>query len=237
MLRHGLVKSVVSGGADSMINPFSYLGFHRIGALSTLKEPSPQICRPCDVRASGTVLGEAAVAMLLEDSSRIAPDAKVYAEILGYGSSMDAYSVTDPDPSGESAARAIEAALTEAGVHPDEIDSVQLHGTGTPKCAPAEYNALERVFGSRAREIPVYSMKGQVGHCIGASTALEFLGVAYSFMNQEVLPTVNFSEAPASAPMRVVKGEPLRTPLRHILKLNSALGGHNTAFVLRKWEK
>ena len=237
LLKHGLAKMVVSGGADSMINPFSYLGFFRIGAMSTLNEPSPYICRPCDLRASGTVLGEAAVAILLEDSARLAPDAKVYAEILGYGSSMDAWSVTDPEPSGEAAAKAIEAALEEAGVRPEEIDCVHLHGTGTPKCAPAEYNALERVFGERAREIPVYSMKGQVGHCIGASTALEFIGVAYSFMNQEVLPTVNFETPHPAAPLNVIKGEPLHIPVRHILKLNSALGGHNTAFVLKKWER
>lgn len=237
LIRHSLAGAVISGGTDSMINPFSYNGFYRIGAMSKLSEPAPYICRPCDLRASGTVLGEAAVAILLEDSSRLAPDAKVYAEILGYGSSMDAHSVTDPDPSGEAASKAIEAALEEAGVRPKDIDCVHLHGTGTPKCASAEYNSLERVFGSRASEIPVYSMKGQAGHCIGASTALEFIGVVYSLLNQVVLPTVNFETPHPAAPLNVVKGEPLHLPVRHVLKINSALGGHNTAFVLRKWER
>jgi 3-oxoacyl-[acyl-carrier-protein] synthase II len=151
---------------------------------------------------------------------------------------MDAYAVTDPDPSGVPAAEAVRQALDDAGIGPEQIDCVHLHGTGTSKCAPAEYNTLRLVFGEkRASEIPVYSMKGQVGHLIAACTAIEMLGVVYSLKHQVVLPTVNFSEPDPRAPLNVVKDRPLSMPIRYVLKLNSAFGGHNTALIIKKWEK
>ena len=237
LLRRGLAGAVVAGGADSMISHPSFLGFSALGALSTSPDPSPRKCKPFDKRSSGTVLGEASVAMLMEDAAHVPAGQEILAEIVGYGCSMDAYSVTDPEPSGASAAEAVRAALDEAGLRPDQIDCIHLHGTGTVKCAPAEYNCLQRVFGERIREIPVYSMKGQVGHSIGACTAVEMLGVMYSLQQQVVLPTVNFEIPHPEAPFRVVQGAPLRMPIRYILKMNSAFGGHNTAIIIKKWER
>lgn len=235
LMKRGLADAVVTGGSDSMIFPGAYLGFGALGALSGSNEPSPVICRPCDLQSDGTVLGEASVVMLMEDAARAAGEP--LAEIIGYGSSMDAYSVTDPEPSGEAAARAVQAALDEAGLKPEDIDCIHLHGTGTVKCAPAEYNCLYRIFGERLKEIPAYSMKGQVGHMIGSCTAVEMLGVVYSLQNQVVLPTVNFRTPHPEAPFRMVTSQPLEVPIRHILKINSAFGGHNTALIFRKWEK
>ena len=234
LMRRGLADAVVTGGSDSMIFPGGYLGFSALGALTGSHEPSPVKCRPCDLNSSGTVLGEASVVMLLEDAARAA--GKPLAQIIGYGSSLDAYSVTDPDPSGETAAWAVREALDEAGLHPEEVDCIHLHGTGTVKCAPAEYNCLYRIFGERLKEIPAYSMKGQVGHMIGSCTAVEMLGVVYSLQQQVVLPTVNFRTPHPEAPFRMVTGAPLRLPVRHILKINSAFGGHNTALVFKRWE-
>jgi 3-oxoacyl-[acyl-carrier-protein] synthase II len=235
LLRRGLAEAIVTGGSDSMIFPGAYLGFGALGALSASDEPAPVKCHPCDLNSNGTVLGEASVVMLLEDSSRAS--GTPLAEIIGYGSSTDAYSVTDPEPSGEAAAWAVKEALDEAGLKPEQIDCIHLHGTGTVKCAPAEYNCLYRIFGERLKEIPAYSMKGQVGHMIGSCTALEVLGVVYSLQNQVVLPTVNFCTPHPEAPFRMVTGSPLHTPIRHILKINSAFGGHNTALVFKRWEK
>ena len=237
LLRRGLAGAVVAGGADSMISHPSFLGFSALGALSTSPDPSPRKCTPFDKRSSGTVLGEASVAMLMEDAAHVPAGQEILAEIVGYGCSMDAYSVTDPEPSGASAAEAVRAALDEAGLRPDQIDCIHLHGTGTVKCAPAEYNCLQRVFGERIREIPVYSMKGQVGHSIGACTAVEMLGVMYSLREQLVPPTLNFETPHPEAPFRVVRDTPLRMPIRYILKMNSAFGGHNTAIIIKKWER
>lgn len=236
LMHRGLADAVITGGSDSMISPGAYLGFSALGALSSSPGPSSVKCRPCDLHSSGTVLGEASVVMLMEDSRRL-DGREALAEIIGYGSSLDAYSVTDPEPTGETAARAIQDALDEAGLRPEQIDCIHLHGTGTVKCAPAEYNALYRVFGERLKEIPAYSMKGQVGHMIGSCTAVEMLGIVYSLQNQVVLPTVNFQTPHPEAPFRMVVGKPLQMPIRHILKINSAFGGHNTALVFKRWER
>ena len=127
-------------------------------------------------------------------------------------------------------------ALKDAGIGPELIDCVHLHGTGTPKNDPAEYRALHRVFGERVSELPVYSMKGQIGHLIASCGAMELLGVIHSIQHQVVLPTVNFSEPDSDAPFFVVKDKPLALPIRYVLKLNSAFGGENTALVLKKFE-
>ena len=237
LLRRGLAGAVVSGGSDAMITHPAFLGFSVLGALSGSAEPAPVKCRPCDLHSDGTVLGEASVAMLMEDAARVPEGQPVLAEIVGYGCSMDAWSVTDPEPSGAAAAEAVRAALDEAGIPPDRIDCIHLHGTGTVKCAPAEYNCLHRIFGERLRDIPAYSMKGQVGHMIGSCTAVEMLGVVYSLQHQVVLPTVNFRTPHPDAPFRMVKDRPLHTPIRYILKMNSAFGGHNTALIIKKWER
>lgn len=237
ILRRNLARAVITGGADSMIAPLSFLGFYKLGALSMSADDAPLKCKPCDLRADGTVLSEASVAILMENSDNVPSDIPILAEVAGYGCTMDAFAVTEPEPSGEQAAKAIEVALEDAGIGPDEIDCIHIHGTGTPKCGPAEYNAIKRVFGDRAESIPVYSMKGQVGHAIGSCTAVEMIGVLHSLKSQEVLPTVNFSKPNPAAPLRLITGEPLKMPIRYVLKINSAFGGHNTALILKKWER
>jgi 3-oxoacyl-[acyl-carrier-protein] synthase II len=116
------------------------------------------------------------------------------------------------------------------------IDCVHLHGTGTPKNAPAEYLALRQVFGERVAELPVYSMKGQTGHLVGSCTAVEMLAVMHSIREQEVPPTLNFTESDPEAPLFVVRGKPLSLPIRYVLKLNSSFGGHNTAIIIEKYQ-
>lgn len=175
--------------------------------------------------------------MMMEDSARVGDGQEILAEMVGYGCSMDAWSVTDPEPSGAAAAEAVRAALDEAGITPEQIDCIHLHGTGTVKCAPAEYNGLHRIFGDRLKDIPAYSMKGQVGHMIGSCTAVEMLGVVYSLQHQAVLPTLNFRTPHPDAPFRMVRDTPLHLPVRYILKMNSAFGGHNTALIFKKWER
>ncbi|MDD4191543.1 MAG: beta-ketoacyl-[acyl-carrier-protein] synthase family protein [Mangrovibacterium sp.] len=232
MLKHGMKRAIITGGSESMISYVNYIGFYLLGAMSADTNPETS-CKPFDRRRSGTVLGEGTAMLLLENSSLADPES-IIAEIAGYGCTMDAYAITDPDPSAKMLAKAIELALDDAGVTPDVIDCVHLHGTGTPKNAPAEYLALRQIFGDRVSELPVYSMKGQIGHLIGSCTAVEMLGVIHSIQNQEVLPTLNFAERDPEAPLFVVQEKPLSMPINYVLKLNSAFGGHNTALVIKK---
>ncbi len=142
--------------------------------------------------------------------------------------------VTDPEPSGRSLAAAALAAIADAGITPDRIDCVHLHGTGTPKNDAAEARALGLVFGARTPELPVFSLKGQVGHLVGACGAVELLAVLDSIAHQRVLPTVNFAEADPEVPLRVVRDAPLSLRVDNVLKLNSGFGGQNSALVVRR---
>ncbi len=228
-------KVAVAGGADSMVNPLHYMGFHKLGALSPWTGTPEEACRPFDRNRCGLVLGEGAALFVLEQAAD-ADEGTVLAEIAGYASTMDAYMVTDPEPSGAPLAAAALRALGEAGLSPDDVDCVHLHGTGTIKNELAETAAMRRIFPDRYRDIPVYSMKGQVGHLIAGCGAMEMAGVLYSIATQSVPPTVNFRDPDPDVPLRVVAGKPLATDIRNVLKLNAAFGGQNTALVVKQYE-
>lgn len=235
MLRQFPQKIIVSGGTDSMLNPLHYMGFYKLGALSNWEGKPQESCRPFDKNRCGLVLGEGAAVFLLQNAS-MAEKNDIVAEIVGYGSTTDAYLVTDPQPEGILLVKAAQQALQEAKMTPDDIDCVHLHGTGTLKNDPAEAKALKLIFGDKATEIPVFALKGQVGHLISACGALEMLGVIYSLQTQQVPPTVNFTEPDPEIPLRVITRQPLKMPINYILKLNAAFGGQNTAFVVKKYD-
>lgn len=236
VVRNAPHKTAITGGYDSMLSHLHYMGFFSLGALSDWDGEPSAACRPFDRDRRGLVIGEGAAAFLLESEDR-ADRGSILAEFAGYGSTMDAYMVTDPEPNGTQLARAAFDAIRDAGITPDDIDSVDMHGTGTIKNAHAEARALEIVFPGRYREIPVFALKGQIGHLIGACGAVEVLGVIDALKHQRVLPSVNCDEPDPEIPLRLVRGEPLPMKLRHILKLNAAFGGQNTAMVFRKYER
>jgi 3-oxoacyl-[acyl-carrier-protein] synthase II len=234
MLKQLKGKAVVTGGADSMLNPLSYMGFYKLGAFSQWKGESGRSCRPFDRNRCGLVIGEGAAAFLLERLEDADPD-KIQAEIAGYASTMDSYMITDPQPEGAALARAALEAIEVAGITPEEIDSAHLHETGTLKNAPAEAKAMEKIFGKRFSEIPVFSLKGQTGHLIGACGAIEVVAAIHSLRTQTVLPTVNFEDPDTEVPLRVIRDAPLHHNIEYILKLNSAFGGQNAALVMKRY--
>lgn len=227
-------KAVITGGFDSMLSHLHYMGFYNLGALSDWTGEPGGACRPFAQDRCGLVIGEGAVAYLLESEVNATPE-RVLCEIAGYASTMDAYMVTDPDPSGKSLAEAAFGAISDAGITPDDIDLVDLHGTGTVKNALAEVKAMETVFPGRFREIPVFALKGQIGHLIGACGAMEVLGVIDAIQRQRVLPSVNCEPSDPSIPLRLIRGEPLPMSINHVLKINAAFGGQNTALVFKKY--
>lgn len=235
MIRRRDDLAVISGGFDSMLSHLHYMGFYNLGALSSWEGDPAAACRPFDRRRSGLVIGEGAVAFLLESEAR-ADRESILCELAGYASTMDAYMVTDPEPTGRLLAQAALSAIRDAGITPDDIDTIDLHGTGTVKNALAEVRALELVFPSRYREIPVFALKGQIGHMIGACGAMEVLGVVDALKHQRILPSVNCDEPDPELPLNIVRGEPLAVKIRHVLKLNAAFGGQNTALVFRRYE-
>lgn len=235
LLRKNRNMAIISGGFDSMLSHLHYMGFYVLGALSSYTGNAEDACKPFDKKRCGLVIGEGGIAMLLETAGSAVKN-DILAEIAGYSSTLDAYQVTDPEPSGICLARAASDAIAEAGITPDQIDCVHMHGTGTIKNGIAESNAMKLVFGDRYQEIPVYSMKGQIGHLIGACGAMEFLGVIYSLKYQKVPPTVNFETPDPEVLLNVIKGEALNLKINYILKLNAGFGGQNTALVIKRYD-
>lgn len=234
VLKHSPGRVILTGGFDSMLCHLHYMGFYKLGALSGDRGEAKHACKPFDKNRAGLVLGEGSAAFLLQREEDIKLN-RVLAEICGYSSTMDAYKVTDPDPGGRPMARAALEAIAEAGITPENIDCAHLHGTGTPKNALAEAGAMERIFGRRFKEVPVFSLKAQIGHLIGACGAVEMLGVIYSLQDQVVPPTLNFQDPDPEVPLYVIKDEPLPLKINYILKLNSGFGGQNTALVVKKY--
>jgi len=234
MLKQFSGKAVVTGGADSMLNPLSYMGFYKLGAFSQWKGEPGRSCRPFDRNRCGLVIGEGAAAFLMQRLEDADPPS-IEAEIVGYASTMDSYMITDPQPEGTALARAALEAIEGAGIMPDDIDCAHLHETGTLKNAPAEARAMQKIFGKRFSEVPVFSLKGQTGHLIGACGAVEVAAAIHSLRTQKVLPTVNFEEPDDEVPLRIIRDAPLHLNIEYILKLNSAFGGQNAALVLKRY--
>jgi 3-oxoacyl-[acyl-carrier-protein] synthase II len=232
VLRQSQKKIIISGGCDSMLNPMHYMGFYKLGALSDWKGDPRKGCRPFDKDRCGVVMGEGAAYYTMENSDGIG-STKPIVEIAGYSSTVDAYLVTDPEPEGTHLSRAALQAIHDAGITPDDIDCVHAHGTGTRKNDTAECKAMKKIFGGRYRDVPVFSLKGQVGHLIGACGAIETAAVIYSLQKQIVPATVNFETDDPDVGLYVLK-EPLKKNIRYILKLNAAFGGQNTAIVFKR---
>src|SRR5260370_21880098 len=181
---------MLAGGSDSRIDPLLLLAYSALGALSPATRPPQQVSRPFDGQRDGFVLGEGAGVLVLEELERARKrGAVIYAEVLGLGSSFDAYAVTKPDPEAGGAVRAIRWALQEARIDPHDVDYINAHGTSTRLNDLMETMAVKRVFGESARSLQLSSIKSMVGHLIGAAGAVEAIAFALSLRHGVVPPT------------------------------------------------
>src|SRR5439155_4485746 len=183
---------VLAGGADSRIDPLMILAYTALGALSRSERPAAEVSRPYDGKRDGFVLGEGAGVLLLEELEHAKKrGAVIYAEVLGSGSSFDAYAVTKPDPEARGAARAIEWALKEARVDPHDVDYINAHGTSTRLNDLMETLPVKRVFGEGARALPLSPIKSMIGHLIGAAGAVEAVALCQTLHAGVLPPTIN----------------------------------------------
>jgi 3-oxoacyl-[acyl-carrier-protein] synthase II len=227
-IRRGRASVMMAGGADSLTN-LSFSGF------SVLRAMTRTACRPFARDRDGLVLGEGAGMLVLEEIEHARRrGARVYAEICGWGTAGDAYHATRPHPDGRGLASAMGAALRQAGVCPDDVDHVNLHGTGTQTNDLSECQALRRVFGERADRLPVNSLKPMIGHTLGAAGALELSGTILGMLGGFVPPTINEAEADPMCKVNVVRGEALEQRIDVVLSTKSAFGGGNVAIVARR---
>ncbi len=230
----GRVRAAIAGGTDSMINPLGVAGFCTLQATS-LKNATPErASRPFDRLRDGFVMGEGAGALVLErlEDAR-ARGATILAEVAGYGTSFDAFKISDPHPEGKGAHLAMQRALADAGIGPEDVDSVNAHGTGTPKNDPAETLALKSLLGERAYRVPISATKSMIGHLISAAGAVEAVAAIGCMLRDVVHPTINLEEPDPECDLDYVPKLSRPWKQRHVISSSYGFGGHNASIVLR----
>ena len=238
MLCEGRAQVALAGATDSMLNPLGLGGFGLLRVLSDENDTPQKACRPFDASRKGTVLGEAAAFLVLETLEHAAArNAAIYAEIIGYGSSMDASSPTDPDSTGAGAIQSMRKAIAHANIRPDEIGCVNAHGTGTVKNDIAETAAIKQVFGKHAYNIPVHSVKSMTGHLIAASGAVEAVASILTIWRNCVPPTINLTTADKQCDLDYVPRQAREFSGDTVLSNSFGFGGQNATLIFRRFAK
>jgi 3-oxoacyl-[acyl-carrier-protein] synthase II len=233
-IRDGYADVMISGGAEAPLAPLCFGAFALIRAMSTRNDDPTSASRPFDRDRDGFVMGEGAAVLILEERARaIARGAQIYAEILGYGLTNDAYHMTAPLPDGSQAARSINLALSDADVTPSDIAYVNAHGSSTPLNDSTETLAIKRVFGDHAYRMAVSSTKGYYGHALGASGAIEAAICSLALRNRWIPPTVNLQTPDAACDLDYVPATGRPADLDVILSNSFGFGGINAALVMR----
>jgi 3-oxoacyl-[acyl-carrier-protein] synthase II len=235
-IQRGDADLIVTGGADSMINPIGLVFFVLLGAAATSSENTETLCRPFDRKRSGLVMGEGAgISVLEEEKHALKRGAKIYCEVAGYGSSMDAYQVTAPHPQGRGAEESMRAALKDSGLQASDIDYINAHGTSTKLNDAIETIAIKSVFSDHAQGIAISSSKSIIGHLLAASGGPEFLFTALSVQRDEVHPTINLTNPDPKCDLDYVPNVKRSMTVRAALSNSFGFGGQNASIILKKY--
>jgi 3-oxoacyl-[acyl-carrier-protein] synthase II len=235
-LQAGLADVVLAGGTESCIHPMTLASFASMQALSKRNDDPATASRPYDVDRDGFVMGEGAATLVLEtEEHALARGAKIYAEIAGGGVTSDSYHITAPDPEGRGAARAVYAALEQAGATVDDVTHINAHATSTPVGDIAEYKALLAVFGDRVHDIPISATKGAHGHLLGGTGALEAIFTVLAVKERLAPPTINISNLDPAIPLRVGAAVPLGDGPQLAISNSFGFGGHNAVVAVRSY--
>ena len=230
LIRGGRADLMLAGGAD----PFSritYMGFARLGAIA------PERCQPFDKNRRGMVPGEGSAILILEPlEAALARGAKIYAEVLGYGVSCDSHHMTAAHPQGDGAMRAMSMAMRDSGVGIEDIDYISAHGTGTPTNDRVESLAVKRLFGARANQVPMSSIKSMIGHTMGAASAIEAVACTLAIDTGVIPPTINYEEVDPECDLDYVPNRARSTHPRVVLNNAYAFGGNNASLCLARYE-
>jgi 3-oxoacyl-[acyl-carrier-protein] synthase II len=236
LIARGDADLVLAGGADSRLDPLLLLAYTALGAISPSDRPPHEVSRPFDAERDGFVLGEGAGILVLEDLEHArARGATIYAEVLGMGTSFDAYAVTKPDPEAKGAVRAIRWALQEAKIDPRDVDYINAHGTSTRLNDLMETLAVKQVFGEVARKLPLSSIKSMVGHLIGAAGAVEAAALALTLSGGVLPPTINQTSPDPDCDLDYVPNSARELPVHVGVSTSFGFGGQNAALVMRRF--
>jgi len=234
-VRRGDAPVIVSGGAEAALVPVIYAGFASMRALATHEDPT-QASRPFDRDRNGFVISEGAGALILEELDHaLQRGARIYAEVIGYGSSNDAFDMAAP-AEGDGAVLTMQRALRKAEIEPERVDYINAHGTGTPLNDKFETDAIHRVFGKHAKRLAVSSTKSMTGHMMGASGAVEAVVCALTIRDQVIAPTINLQTPDPECDLDYVPGKARRANVGVALSNSFGLGGHNASVILARYQ-
>ena len=236
-IRLGRADVMFAGGVECGIAPVGVAGFGAMRALSTRNDDPERASRPFDADRDGFVMGEASGVIVLEELEHARKrDAKIYAELVGYGLSSDAHHMTEPDPTGIQPARALRLAMEDAGVGPEDIDYINAHATSTPVGDSSETRVIKVALGEdKARRTPVSSTKGATGHCLGASGAIEAILSILACQRNAVPPTINYETPDPECDLDYIPNEAREVTVDVALSNNFGFGGHNACLIFRKF--
>jgi len=233
----GRAKAMICGGAESTIDALAVSGFNAMKALSTRNDDPAKASRPFERDRTGFVIGEGSGILVLEELGFAkARGANILAEVAGFGASGDAFHMTAPSENGEGAALAMRAALREAGLAPEDIDSINAHGTSTQLNDLCETRAIKHVYGDHAKKIAVTANKSMIGHCLGAAGAIESVFSVMSILHGIVPPTINYDNPDPECDLDYTPGQPKEQNVRAIMSNSFGFGGTNACVIFKKYE-
>ncbi|HLS91505.1 MAG TPA: beta-ketoacyl-ACP synthase II [Limnochordia bacterium] len=237
VIQRGQADIMVTGGTEAAVSPLSMAGFCAARTLSTRNDEPERASRPFDKDRDGFVLGEGAGILILEELEHAkARGARIYAELIGYASTGDAYHITAPAPEGDGARRAMLAALKDAGVDPSEVEYINAHGTSTEYNDKFETMAIKGVFQEHAYRIPISSTKSMTGHLLGAAGGIEAIAVCKTLYEQIIPPTINYETPDPECDLDYVPNKARKQPVRVAISNSFGFGGHNAVLVFRRYE-
>ncbi|MCJ7729722.1 MAG: beta-ketoacyl-[acyl-carrier-protein] synthase family protein, partial [Sedimentisphaerales bacterium] len=238
IIRRGDADVIIAGGAHSMIHPLGVMGFNRLTALSTRNDSPETASRPFSASRDGFVLGEGAAIVILESlKSAKKRGVKILAEVIGYGSSSDAFRITDMHEEGRGAIQAMTAALDDAGISYKDVDYINTHGTSTMENDLIETKAIKAVFKEEAKNIPASSVKSMMGHLIGAAGAAELITCVLAIRDNIVPPTMNLIDRDPKLDLDYVPNKPRKMPVNIVMNESFGFGGQNNVVIIKRFEE
>jgi 3-oxoacyl-[acyl-carrier-protein] synthase II len=236
IIQRGDADVMIAGGAEAIIVPLTIAGFCQMKAMSTRNDEPTRASRPFDAGRDGFVCGEGGGLLVLESLEHaLRRDARIYAEVIGYGMTGDAHHMTAPDPDGDGAARAMAAALADAGLPPSSVDYINAHGTSTPYNDKFETLAIKRVFGDHAHKLGVSSTKSMTGHLLGAAGGIEAIATAFAIYHGMLPPTINYETPDPDCDLDYIPNQPRKQDVQVALSNAFGFGGTNATLVLGKF--
>lgn len=237
LIQRGYATAMISGGTEAAVTPLSFAGFCSAKALSGRNDEPTRASRPFDRDRDGFVMGEGAGILLLEELEHaVGRGAKIYGEIVGYGMTCDAYHITSPSPNGQGATKAIELAIADGSLSPEDIDYINAHGTSTGANDTTETQAIKKALGTRAKDIPISSTKSMTGHLLGGSGGIEAVAVLMAIANDRVPPTINLDNPDPECDLDYVPHSSREHRVSVALSNSFGFGGHNVTLAFKKYQ-